>query len=175
MRTRRWVGKAVAIGVLAVLGLGVAAAQDAPARTDRRRRFDPAQMRQRMMTRMKENLKIDDEAWKVLQPRIEKVMTLSRDAGARGMFFGGRRRRTRTPDQGGEAAEPQSDTAKAVQELQKTLENEAATAEEIKAKLKALREAREKAKQELAKAQEAVRELVTQRQEAQLVLMGYLN
>ncbi len=47
--------------------------------------------------------------------------------------------------------------------------------EEIKARLKALREAREAAKDELVKAKDKLREILTQRQEAQLVLYGFLD
>src|SRR5512146_1161480 len=52
--------------------------------------FDPAQMRQRMAERMKEQLGVDDQAWKVMEPRLMKVMELSRqaNAGGRGMMFG---------------------------------------------------------------------------------------
>ena len=52
--------------------------------------FDPAQMRQRMTERMKEMLGADDQAWKVMEPRLMKVMELNRQAsaGGRGMMFG---------------------------------------------------------------------------------------
>jgi len=175
MRTRNVLLGVVVVVVLAALGFDLVFAQQTQPQ-DRRRRFDPAQMRERYLQRIKETAQIGDEEWTVLKPRIEKVQTLSRDVGGggRGMFFGQRRRRRDTGDTD-EAAQPQSDVAKALEELQKTLENEAATAAEIKGKLKTLREAREKAKQELAKAKEAVRELVTVRQEAQLVVMGILD
>ena len=202
MRTRKTVFGTVVVGMVAVLGLGLALAQEAqaPARGqregaggaregarpaqraerpagERARRFDPAQMRQRMEQRMKEALGVTDEEWKVLQPRLEKVTTLSREtrsAGGMRMLFGRGGRRDRRTDEG-EATRPPSEVAKALQALQTTLENKEAAPEEIKAKLTALREAREKAKQELAKAQDALREIVTQRQEAQLVMMGHLN
>jgi chromosome segregation ATPase len=65
--------------------------------------------------------------------------------------------------------------SKASDALQTTLENTSATPEEIKAKLTALRTAREKARQELATAQKELREVLSLRQEAQMVLMGMLN
>src|SRR3982750_4077975 len=62
--------------------------------------FDPAQMRQRMMDRLKEQLGATDEELQVLQPRIEKVWQLQRDAsGGRG-FFGGTRRGMGGPNGG---------------------------------------------------------------------------
>lgn len=133
-------------------------------------------MRQRMMERIKEALAPTDEEWQVLEPRVDKVQTLSRQASMRrgmGGAMGGRRGRggPEAPAETRELSGPE----KAVQELQTTLDNTEAKPEEIKAKLTALREAREKAKQELAEAQEALREVVTLRQEAQLVLMGLLD
>jgi hypothetical protein len=151
--------------------------------------FDPAQMRQRMMERLKEQLGADDASWKVLEPRLTKVMELNRQAGGggfgRGMFFGGPRgQRGQRGDQGGQSdrqrppgMENRELTAveKAEQQLQTTLENQSAAPETIKAQLTAVRSEREKAKQALATAQQELRQILTVRQEAQLVLMGQLN
>src|SRR5437867_3676371 len=55
--------------------------------------FDPAQMRQRMMDALKQQLGATDDEWKAIQPKVEKVMEAQRDArsgGGMGMFFGGR-------------------------------------------------------------------------------------
>jgi len=194
--SKRKVGWSVAmVGVLAVLGVSLALAQQGAGPGGRRGgrrggRFDPAQMRQRYLERIKEQLQVGDEEWTVLEPRLEKVTTLSREASGfgRGRMFGRRGGRQRGPG-GGPApagppptgaapaapAEPQSAVAKATEDLQTTLDNEEAKPEEIKAKLTALRESREKAKQELAEARASLRELLTQRQEAQLVLMGILE
>lgn len=156
-------------------------------------RFDPAQMRQRMMERMKEQLGADDQAWKVLEPRLTKVMELNRQVGGgpgRGMFFGGMRGNRGGPggpggQQGGQQGDRQrppgmenrelTAVEKAEQQLQTTLENASAPPETIKAQLTAVRSEREKARQELAAAQQQLREILTMRQEAQLVLMGQLN
>ena len=73
------------------------------------------------------------------------------------------------------ATRPQSETQEARQALLQTLGNQAATPEDIKAKLTELRASREKVRQELAQAQAAVQELLTPRREAQLVLMGILD
>jgi hypothetical protein len=64
---------------------------------------------------------------------------------------------------------------KAQQALQTTLDNTAATPDAIKKQLTQLRAAREKAKQELAKAQKDLRQVLTLRREAILVLMGILD
>jgi len=193
MRARKVFRTVVVVGALAFMTAGIAMAQeqqrgprrmggDQPGQREPGRgpgNFDPAAMRQRMAERIKDALGVKDDAeWAVLQPRIEKVQSLLRDASGFGGMFGMRRR---GPAEGPGAAggpagvQPQSEVAKAAQALQDVLDNEQATADQIKAKLTALREAREKAKQELAQAREALRELVTPRQEAQLVLMGILD
>src|SRR3954467_10531929 len=57
-------------------------------------RIDPTQFRQMMNDRMKELMGANDEEWKALQPRIEKLQQLQRDASNFGgmgllMDFGG--------------------------------------------------------------------------------------
>ncbi len=119
-----------------------------------------------MMDRLKEQLAAKDDEWKVIQPLLEKVMTAQRDS--RGGFFGGGGRRG-----GGNAAAattPETPVAKAAADLRTTLENKDAKAEDILAKLKALREARAKAREELTKAQEELKKVLTQFQEATLVV-----
>lgn len=153
-----------------------------------RGQFDPERMRQIMNDRLKEALGASDAEWKVIEPRLTKVMTLNRQAsggpgrGMMGMFFGGRRGPQGGPGdrRPGERPGPQRDreltvVEKAGEALRTTLENEAATPDDIKAKLTALRTEREKARQELATAQKELRLILTLRQEAQLVLMGQLN
>jgi hypothetical protein len=154
--------------------------------------FDPAQMRQRMMDRMKEQLGADDAAWKVLEPRLTKVMEANRAAGGgmRGMMgmMGGMRgqRGQGGPggaDNGGAPAQrrgsgpggEQTAVDKAMTDLRTTLENSSASPEDIKAKLTAVRQAREKAKADLATAQADLKKILTVRQEAVLVEMGQLE
>lgn len=192
----------VKIGVVAcVLGLmvaGLSIAQQGGGQGGGRRGgqgggpggFDPAQMRQRMAERMKEMLGADDQAWKVLEPRLMKVMELNRqaNAGGRGMMFGmfgrgGPGGRGPGGDQGGPQADrrgrgPQGEQTaleKAMAQLRTTLENQSATPEEIKTQLTAVRSAREKARQELAVAQQDLKKILTVRQEATLVEMGMLE
>ena len=68
-----------------------------------------------------------------------------------------------------------SPVRKASLELQAVLANNYATAKEIQSKLAALREAKQKSESELALARKSLSELLTQRQEVQLVLMGILE
>ena len=165
--------------------------------------FDPAQFRQRINERMKEFMGASDEEWMVIQPKLEKVMDLQRQTvGGRGMgaLFrgrggpgggggpggpggggpggdpngGGGRRGGGGP--GGPFGGPPDDSPVSIasRELQKSVENNA-SADELKAKLATLREARAKAREDLTKAQNELRELLTMKQEAALVMMGMLE
>ncbi|MBE0535371.1 MAG: hypothetical protein IH624_06845 [Phycisphaerae bacterium] len=150
---------------------------------------DPEQMRQMMNDRMRQQLGASEDEWKLIGPRLQKVMELNRDTagGGRGMMGmgmgmapGGRGPAgDRGPGgrPGGDQANApvQSAVEKATDGLQTVLQNESATAEQIKTALTTLRTAREKAKQDLAKAQQELRQLLTVKQEAMLVLMGTLN
>lgn len=161
-----------------LIGLSLSQAQ-APAERGRGRGEpnaprDPEQMQkmmiERQMGRIKESLQPSAEEWKTLEPKVTKVVTLSRQTGG----MGGMGMSSRRPGAQGPEV-PLTPVGKVTEELRKVLENKEAKSEEIKAKLTALREAREKAKQELAKAQQDLRKGLTARQEAQLVLMGLLD
>ena len=150
--------------------------------------FDPAQMRQRMMDALKDALAANDDEWKVIQPKVEKVQQLQRDAGGggRGMFMlfgrGGPGGGPGGPPGGGGGFRPGGDpnqTPSAVQQkmedLRNTLDNKDAKPDDIKAKLQALREARAQAKADLEKARGELRDLLTVRQESVLVMFGMLE
>ncbi|MGQ9591515.1 MAG: hypothetical protein ACUVYA_14625 [Planctomycetota bacterium] len=127
-----------------------------------------------MSERMRETLGASEEEWKVLEPKIDAVQTAAREV--RGGGFGpggGPGGRMRGGERG--QATPESPVAKATQELRTALEDTSATAEAIAQKLAALRKARDAARENLARAQADLRELLTKRQEAQLVLMGILD
>ncbi len=191
--------KMIAVGVVgclaALIAAGVSVGQPqgrAGQRGGQRGMFDPAQMRQMMEQRMKEQLGCTDQEWQVLGPRVTKVMNLTRQTGmgpGMGRMFMGRRGQGGPGGQRGQGGQDgqqgrrprgpfgQEETAlsNASDALQTTLENASAAPDEIKAKLTALRTAKEKTRQELAAAQKELREVLSLRQEAQLVLMGMLN
>ena len=128
------------------------------------------QFRQRMNEFLKTSLKVSDEEWAVIAPLLEKVQSKQREAsGPRMGFFGGRRGGADHPRPPGAPASPDADALKAA------LDNEATSPADIKTKLEALREARKKAAAELAQAREDLRKVLTQRQEATLVLAGILE
>lgn len=154
---------------LAVVVMGLMA----PTFVHAQRQFDPAAFKQQRLDRLKEQLSATDDEWKVLQPKIEKVM----DAQMAG-FGGGFGRGGRGGNNGGAAAAdapPPTPTAKAQQELRTLLENKDASADDIKAKLAALRDARAKTKADLEAARKDLKEVLTQRQEAVLVTNGMLE
>ena len=179
----------------ALVCIGQALSQEAataPANPRARGNFDPAQMRQRMDQQMKDSLGVTDDEWKALQPKLEKVQTLSRQGMGGGMMGmgarGGRGGRgpgapgaapatpgAETPAAGAAPARPESEVQKAAAALQKVLDNKEAKPEDIKTALAALRDARAKAKTELDQAKKELREILTARQEAVLVARGILE
>jgi len=147
--------------------------------------MDPQQAQQRMqqfmldMTRDRLSITNDDE-WKVIEGRLSKVMQLRMEilmstfSSFGGMRMGGNRSGGDSPD-GGQRRfpnfgqpDPQADA------LQKSLDSNASVSE-IQAKLAQLREARKQKQANLARAQDDLRKVLSVRQEATLVMMGYLE
>jgi hypothetical protein len=146
------------------------------------------QFRQRMNEHLKTALKVTDDEWSVIQPLLEKVQMKQRESfsGRFGGFGGGRR-----GGQGGAAEasgtnaggnnggdrgnRPERPKSPEVEALQKAIDSESTSTDEIKAKLQALRDSRKKSAAELEQAQEDLRKVLTQRQEATLVMMGMLQ
>ena len=164
--------------VLVLMALGCALlvpsfarAQQDNGNQNRRGNFDPAQMRERFMNSIKEQLKADDDEWKVLQPKIEKLMNAQRDTRGTGGFRG----RPGGGGGGGGDNQPTTAVGKASADLRTALDNKDTAPEEIAKKLAALREARDKARADLAAVQKELKEVLTQRQEAVLVTMGMLE
>lgn len=136
--------------------------------------FDPAQMRQRMAERMREQFGVKDDAeWKLISDRIEKVSDARREMGGRGgmgMMWGGR-----GGGPGGQGGSGGGGQVNPEQEaLQKAIEANA-PAEEIKTKLAKYRASQKDKEAKLAKAQEDLRQVLTAKQEATAVLLGLLK
>ena len=146
--------------------------------------WDPAQMRQRMMERYREQFKIKDDAeWKLIEERIAKVTEARMAIGFRGGpgGFGGRGGRgPGGPGGGGQdgggrrggfpGMEPSAEAA----DLQKALEADAPSAD-IKAKLEKYRDSLKVKEATLEKSQEELRKVLTGKQEAAAVLAGLLK
>jgi hypothetical protein len=146
--------------------------------------FDPAQMQQQMQQMMMEqarqtlNITNDDE-WAVIQALLQKVSDARRDLnsggmGGMGMMMmrggGGRGGANAAGGRGGFG--PQ--TSDEQQALQKVVDSNAASPQ-IRDALANYRAARKAKQDKLATAQENLKKVLTAKQEAQIVLLGYLD
>jgi hypothetical protein len=143
--------------------------------------FDPAQMQQRMLERYKDLLEVtSDDEWKAIEPRITKVMEARRDSMmggmGRGMFGRGPGGGGNPPggDQGQQRRGGMFGTPSPEAEaLQKAIDSKASKAE-MKAALEKYANYRKTKQADMEKAQAALRELLTPRQEAVATLNGLL-
>jgi hypothetical protein len=146
--------------------------------------FDPAQFQARRLQRYREQLEVtDDTEWKAIQPLVEKVMQAEAENRVGG-FGGGRNAAQGRRGQPDAAANPAPNANRArrggaepnpaATALQAALDSKA-TPEEVKAKLAKLREAVAEKEANLAKAREALRQVLSVRQEAIAVLNGLLR
>jgi hypothetical protein len=166
-------------GVALALGLstGHVAAQG-------RGNFDPAQFKQRMMDRYKERLEVTSDAeWKIIEERIDKVMTAQREAriGGFGGFGGGGRRgggnnggTDAAAGGGGNRPNPFAADNANVDALQKAVDGKASS-DELKGKMAKLRDSLKEKEATLSKAQDDLRKVLSVRQEAIAVLAGLLK
>ncbi len=161
-------------------------------------RMNPEEMRKRMEDQIKTSLGMTDEEFTALKPKLEKVRELQRDANPRPGFGGGPggpggpggrgNRDGGGPGgpggaggpgaAGGSGAatsdQPQSDVQQKVRALREAVDAKAADSDLI-AKMEAVRSAKTKAREELHKAQEDLKQFLSKRQEAALVSTGMLD
>jgi hypothetical protein len=164
---------------------GGSGAPGAPGGRPGRGNWDPEQMRQRMMERVREQLAVKDDAeWSVIESRIKKISD-SRFGMGRGMGGpggpggpGGQGAPGGQGGQGGQGgrqgrggfgqANPDAEV------LQSALDS-GASADDIKVKLTAYRAAAKVKEVQLEKAQDELRQLLSVKQEARAVLLGLLK
>ena len=131
--------------------------------SERMRNASPEERRvqehQRAIKDFKDRLGVSDKEWPVVKPRIEKVYNLMHPLPQ--VRAGNEQARTEVEQRSSE--------------LRELLRKEGTGADQIKAKLTALRAAKERAAQELATAKQSLRQLMTLGQEAELVLSGLLD
>ena len=140
--------------------------------------FDANVMRQQAAARTMEALGCTAEELAVLQPKIDKVQQLQRDArGGGGPMGGGRMGGRGGAPAGGDTATtpPQSEVQKKMAALLALLQNKESSAEDVKAALKALRDARAEAKKALEAAQAELKAVLTVKQEAYGVTVGWFE
>ena len=149
--------------------------------------FNPEEMRQRMMDRLRESFDVkDDAAWKLIEERITKVNDARRDVGfgggGRGMMGMARPNRQGGGDQAAQGGQDRQggrqrfggEANPDAEALQKAVDDKAST-DEIKAKLAKYRESKRAKQAKLTAAQEDLRKILTPRQEAVAVLYGMLD
>jgi hypothetical protein len=145
--------------------------------------FDPAQMQQRMLDRVQEELGFtNDTDWDAVKPLVQKVMDARMAVGTGGMgrMFGGGRNRggtngtvgdqTNNRPRGGMFGQPSPEQ----DALQKALDDNAPSSQikDLLAKYKASQQAKQ-AKLEAAQAD--LKAVLTSKQEAQAYLLGLVN
>ncbi|MGC4034225.1 MAG: hypothetical protein QM754_21305 [Tepidisphaeraceae bacterium] len=142
--------------------------------------FDPAQFQQMRLERIKEQLGAQDDEWKVIEPKLSKIMDAQRQAMAGGMGMGGGRGGRGGgggggPGGGGQEQTPTTKVGIARAELDKATKSDSASPEDIDKKLQAYRAARTEAQTSLETARKDLKELLTPKQEAILVLNNILE
>ena len=118
-----------------------------------------ARQRQMAFESLRNQLRVSDQEWAVIKPRLLVVYDLVRPA---------------IPMMGRNEP-PKSELEQRSRDLRELLQADKAEADQIKAKLTAFRTAKEKANQQLAGARQSLRQLMTLRQEAVLVVNGLLD
>lgn len=158
---------------LMVLGTGHAMAQG-------RGNFDPAQMKQDMEDRLRDQMEIkDDQEWQAIQPKVDKVFDARMEVMRSG-FRGMRGMRRRNNDNGGDNGNNDrprrnfGEPSAAADALQKAIDDKAPSSE-IKTKLAAVRAENKARVDKLLAAQEDLRSVLTPRQEAIATLNGLLQ
>jgi hypothetical protein len=141
-------------------------------------------MQQRMRERLREQMEVkNDDEWKIIETRIEKVNEVRRQGFGGGMGFRGGR-----PGGGGGGDNAQGggqgggrgrgpfggEPNPQVEALQKGIDSKA-SAEELKSLMAKVRDARKENEAKLEKAQDELRKVLSVRQEAVAMLNGLLR
>ena len=132
---------------------------------------------------IKNELRVTEGQWRIIEPKYERQIQLMCDSLARASHRVATGKETwikPTENKLGRALPKTfaelTEAEKAVEELIDLLRKEDATDEELRKKIDALQQAREKARKEWPKAkQELAATLKTPRQEAVFLLMGYID
>ena len=129
-------------------------------------------------------LRVTERQWKIIEPKYKKVRDLWYESLV-GAGSGGRNEESfhwNRPSEGnygpmkGKARDQMPEGYRIVEELIDLLENENSKEEEIKQKIDALQQAREKARKALTKARKELKEVITTpRQEAVFLVTGFID
>lgn len=144
--------------------------------------FDPAQMQQRMMDNVREQLGLtNDTDWNAIQPLVQKVMDARRDTmgGGMGRLFGrgnrgGNNNNANANNNGGRRGGFGGTPSPEAEALQKAIDDNAPTAQ-VKAALAKYHASQKDKQAKLVQAQENLRKVLTVKQEAQAALLGLVE
>ena len=147
---------------------------------------DPLRFRHLTMNAVRAKLAADDEQWKSLWPKIEKVLEAQRNArtgagmslSSPAMVKGNPPANALPPQRpqgAGAAAVVETAAGSAMQQIRAALENQQTSDEELLKQVTAMRAARDIARAELAAAQKDLHDACSPRQEAVLVTLGVLE
>ena len=138
-----------------------------------------------VMELRKQTLGVTEQQWKLIGPKYKKVETLRREAHVRIFTTVSRRRDKRSfhwnklseDDYFSKAKAPDEMTEgeKTAEELIDLLEDENSKDQQIRQKIDALQQAREKARKALPKAERELCEVLTPRQQAVLLLWEFID
>ena len=143
--------------------------------------FDPSEFQKRMLERVKEQLEVTkDDEWKAIEPLVQKVFDVRREAMANGIgrAFGRGGRSGGDNNGGGDQnrrgggffGEPSAEA----QALDKAIESKASK-DELKAAMAKFRASKKDKEAKLKDAQDALRKVLSLRQEAIAVANGWLD
>jgi hypothetical protein len=139
--------------------------------------FDPAQMQQRMMDNIRDQLNFtNDTDWNAVQPMVQKVMDARRDVGMGGgmgrMFRG--RNGGGPGGPGGPGGRFGQQSSPEEEALQKAVDDDAPAAQikDLLAKYKTSQQAKQA---KLEAAQDSLKAVLTTKQEAQAYLLGLVR
>jgi len=182
MRMKNWLGICLLTALLALPAFGqVGGGGGRGFGGPGGQQFDPAmiqqfiaQMQQRQLDNIKTQLGSSDDEFAALLPYVKKIMdlqTATQISRFSGMRIGGQSIGAMLSNTGGQP----SDLQQATTALQAAIDDQTTTPQIFSIKLQALRDARAKTQADLTAAQNALRDLLTQRQEATLVLIGFIQ
>jgi hypothetical protein len=145
------------------------------------RRFDPAQMQQRIMENVQSELEFtNDTDWNAVQPLVQKVLDARRDVGFgnMGRLFGRGRGGPGGGDQGNRQRRggggPFGQPSPEQDALQKAIDDNAPSSQ-VKDLLAKYEESQKAKHAKLQKAQDDLRAVLTVKQEATATLLGLLD
>ncbi len=140
--------------------------------------FDLAEMQQRMLEGIREQMAVTDDAeWKLISERVTKVMDARRQVGmggGAGMFRGGRPGGEGDQARGGFRGGPGGEPSPGAEALQKAIDSKASTAE-LKSAMQKYRDERKARQAALESAQANLLKVLSAQQEAVALRMGLVN